>query len=142
MVMIVLASDHAGFWLKEEIKKFFKKENITTIDVGAYNLDSDDDFSDFGKLANAKVLEDENNIGIYLCGSGIGMSIVANRNPKIRGALCNSVKYARLARAHNNANVLIMGGRFVKKFTAIKIVKEFLTTAFEGGKYARRMKKA
>lgn len=138
--MIILACDHAGYPLKEEIKKFFNNENITTIDVGTYSLDPCD-YPDFAKLANAKVLENENNMGIYICGTGIGMSICANRNPKIRAALCNNVSTATLARKHNNANVLVLAGRYTSKIKAISIVKEFLTVQFEGGRHAKRLKK-
>ena len=138
--MIILASDHAGFLLKEDIKKFFKKENITTIDVGCYSMEPVD-YPDFAKSANQKVLENDNNIGIYICGTGIGMDICANHNPKIRAALCPNPTYARLARSHNNANVLVLGGRFTRKRKAIKIIKEFLTTQFDGGRHQKRIKK-
>lgn len=138
--MIILASDHAGFLLKEDIKKFFKKENITTIDVGCYSMEPVD-YPDFAKSANQKVLENDNNVGIYICGTGIGMDICANRNPKIRAALCPNPTYARLARSHNNANVLVLGGRFTRKRKAIKIIKEFLTTQFDGGRHQKRIKK-
>lgn len=139
--MIILASDHAGYLLKEELKKFFNKENIIAIDVGGYNREVLDDFPDFAKVGCAKVLEDPRNVGIFICGTGIGMSMAANRNPKIRAALCTSVNFAALARQHNDANVLVLPGRFMKPKKAIKIVKVFLTTDFEGGRYARRMKK-
>ena len=138
--MIILACDHAGYPLKEEIKKFFNKENITTIDVGTYSTDSVD-YPDYAKLGNAKVLESDNNVGIFICGSGIGMSICANRNSKIRAALCWNHRIAQLARRHNNANVLVLPGRFMKKNKAIKIVKEFLTTQFDGGRHSKRIKK-
>lgn len=139
--MIILASDHAGYLLKEEIKKFFNKENIIAIDVGCYSREQVDDYPDFAKAGNVKVLEDSRNVGIYICGSGIGMSMVANRNPKIRAALCRNENDAMLARAHNDANVLCLGARSTKMKKAIKIVKVFLTTDFEGGRHARRIKK-
>lgn len=139
--MIILASDHAGFILKEEIKKFFNKENIIAIDVGCYSREQLDDYPDFAKSANQKVIEDDRNVGIYICGTGIGMSIVSNRNPKIRAALCMNEQFASLARRHNDANVLCLPGRFMNKRKAIKIVKVFLTTDFEGGRHARRIKK-
>lgn len=139
--MIILASDHAGYILKEEIKKFFNRENIIAIDVGCYSREQLDDYPDFAKAGNSKVLEDPRNVGIFVCGSGIGMSIAANRNPKIRAALCRSENDAMLARAHNDANVLCLGGRFTKVKKAIKIVKVFLTTDFEGGRHSRRIKK-
>lgn len=138
--MIILACDHAGFKLKENIKSFFNKENITTIDVGTYSEESVD-YPDFAKLGNKLVTDDENNIGIYICGSGIGMSIAANRNSKIRAALCTSVKFASLARKHNDANVLVLPGRFVSKNKAIRIIKTFLTEKFEGGRHEQRVKK-
>ena len=138
--MIILACDHAGYLLKEQIKKFFNKENITTIDVGTYSTDSVD-YPDYAKAGNAKVLENSNNVGIYICGTGIGMSIAANKNPKIRAALCLNTTYAALARKHNDANVLVLAGRFLNKQKAIRISKVFLTTNFEGGRHTRRVKK-
>lgn len=141
--MIILASDHAGYLLKEEVKKFFNKENIIAIDVGCYSREqgSDTDYPDFAKAANTKVLEDSRNIGIYICGSGVGMSMVANRNPKIRAALCLDENFASLARKHNDANVLCLSGRYTNSKKAIKIIKVFLTTDFEGGRHSRRLKK-
>ena len=139
--MIILASDHAGYLLKEEIKKFFNKENIIVIDVGCYSREQPDDYPDFAKVANQKVIEDPRNVGIYICGTGIGMSIVANRNPKIRAALCMNENFASLARRHNDANVLCLSGKYTSPKKAIKIVKVFLTTDFEGGRHARRIKK-
>lgn len=139
--MIILASDHAGFPLKEEIKKFFNNENIIAIDVGCYSRENLDDYPDFAKAANAKVLEDPRNVGIYICGTGIGMSMVANRNPKIRAALCHDETFASLSRRHNDANVLCLSGRFTSPRKAIKIIKVFLTTEFEGGRHLRRIKK-
>ena len=139
--MIILASDHAGYLLKEEIKKFFNKENIIAIDVGCYSREQLDDYPDFAKAGNAKVLEDPRNVGIYICGTGIGMSMVANRNPKIRAALCRSENDAMFARAHNDANVLVLPGRFISKTKAISIIKEFLTTKFEGGRHLKRVRK-
>ena len=138
--MIILACDHAGWTLKEQLKKFFNKENITTIDVGTYSKEMVD-YPDFAKAGNLKVAENNNNVGIYICGSGLGMCMSANRHPKIRAALCVNEKYANLARAHNNANVLVLPARFISQQKAIKIVKEFLTTKFEGGRHAKRIKK-
>ena len=138
--MIILACDHAGYVLKEQIKEFFNKENITTIDVGTYSTESVD-YPDYAKSGNQKVLENSNNVGIYICGTGIGMCMAANKNPKIRAALCQSTTFASLARKHNDANVLVLPGRFISKQKAIRIVKVFLTTNFEGGRHARRVKK-
>lgn len=137
--MIIMASDHRGYLLKEELKAFFNQENIITIDVGTYSKEPVD-YPDFAKLGMDKVLADKNNVGIFICGSGIGMSIAANRNPKIRAALCLNTKMATLARKDNDANILCMPGT-TKKRKAIAIVKVFLTTSFEGGRHARRLKK-
>lgn len=138
--MIILASDHRGYTLKEEIKKFFNNESIITIDVGTYSKELVD-YPDYAKKGIAKLLEDPHNVGIFICGSGIGMSIAANRNPKIRAALCINPKFAEFARAHDDANVLVLPSDFVKGKKAIKIIKVFLTTDFEGGRYFRRIKK-
>ncbi|HIT62229.1 MAG TPA: ribose 5-phosphate isomerase B [Candidatus Caccovivens faecavium] len=138
--MIIMASDHRGYMLKEQLKTFFNEENIITIDVGTYSKEPVD-YPDFAKLGVEKVLEDKNNVGIFICGSGIGMSMAANRNPKIRAALCLSPNMAMLARKDNDANVLCLPALFVKRRKAINIIKVFLTTSFEGGRHARRIKK-
>ena len=138
--MIILASEHAGYQLKEQIKEFFNNENITTIDVGTYSKEKVD-YPDFAKAGNDRVLENKQNIGIYVCGTGIGMSIAANKNPKIRAALCTTATFASLARKHNDANVLILPGRYISRMKAIQIVKTFLTTDFEKGRHQRRVKK-
>lgn len=137
--MIIMASDHRGYMLKEQLKAFFNQENIITIDVGTYSKEPVD-YPDFAKLGMDKVLSDKNNVGIFICGSGIGMSIAANRNPKIRAALCLNTQMANLARKDNDANILCMPGK-LRKRKAIAIVKVFLTTSFEGGRHARRLKK-
>ncbi len=137
--MIIMASDHRGYALKEELKTFFNQENIITIDVGTYSKEPVD-YPDYAKLGIDKVLENKNNVGIFICGSGIGMSIAANRNPKIRAGLCLTPKMAMLARKDNDANVLCIPGTLKTK-KVIKIVKVFLTTSFEGGRHARRLKK-
>ena len=138
--MIILASDHRGFALKEEIKKFFNEENIITIDVGTYSKEGVD-YPDFAKKGIEKVLENPRNVGIFICGTGLGMSMVSNRNPKIRAALCLTAKYAELARKKNDANVLVLSGDNTKIKRAVSIIKVFLTTDFEGGRHARRVKK-
>jgi ribose 5-phosphate isomerase B len=138
--MIILACDHAGFNLKEQIKAFFNSENITTIDVGTYSSEPVD-YPDYAKAGCERVLENKQNIGIFICGTGIGMSIASNRNPNIRAALCSSPEIASLARKHNDANVLILPGRYMSKNKAIKIIKVFLITDFEKGRHAQRLKK-
>ena len=138
--MIIMASDHRGYELKEQLKTFFNEEDIITIDVGTYSKEPVD-YPDFAKSGVEKILEDKNNVGIFICGSGIGMSMAANRNPKIRAALCLTPEMAMLARKDNDANVLCLGSRFIKRRKAIAIIKVFLTTPFEGGRHARRVKK-
>lgn len=138
--MIIMASDHRGYPLKEELKTFFNQENIITIDVGTYSKEPVD-YPDFAKSGIDKVLENKHNVGIFICGAGNGMCIAANRNPKIRAALCLTPAMASLARKDNDANVLCLPGSFLKKRKAINIVKVFLTTSFEGGRHARRLKK-
>lgn len=138
--MIILACDHRGYILKEDIKKFFNDESITTIDVGTYSTDRVD-YPDFAKLGIQKVLQNPQNVGIFICGTGLGMSMCANRNPKIRAALCTNSTYAKMARRDNDANVLILPGNYMSKARAIRIIKEFLTTDFEGGRHSERLKK-
>ena len=138
--MIILACDHAGFPLKEQIKAFFNNENITTIDVGTYSTDPVD-YPDYAKAGCERVLEHSANVGIFVCGTGIGMSIAANRNPKIRAALCLNKEMAIKARQHNDANVLVLPGRLIKIKQAIKIIKLFLITDFEKGRHAERLAK-
>jgi len=137
---IVLASDHAGFELKEEIKAFLTKSDIPFEDLGPANEDSVD-YPDYGAKLAATVSEDDSLNGIVICGTGIGMSIVVNRFPKVRGTLCSDVYTAKLCRQHNDSNVLIMGGRVVGKGLASEIVQTWLQTPFEGGRHSRRLGK-
>ena len=137
---IVIASDHAGFELKENVKEFLKQEGVSIEDLGPSNCDRVD-YPDYGvKLAKA-VSEDENLRGIVICGTGIGMSIVVNRFPKVRGTLCTDVYTAKLCREHNDSNVLVLGGRVVGPGLASEIVKTWLETSFEGGRHSDRLKK-
>ena len=138
--MIVIGCDHGGYELKQTIMDYLKSVGKEVCDCGTYSTDSVD-YPDYAKLGTAKVLESDNNVGIFICGSGVGMSVCANRNPKIRAALCWSPAIAALARQHNNANVLVLPGRFIKKSKAIRIVKEFLTSQYEAGRHAKRLKK-
>ncbi len=121
---IYLASDHAGFDLKEKIKKFFKKIKIKNFDLGCFNKNSVD-YPDYAKKVAYRVNKNLG-MGLVICGSGIGMSISANRFKKVRAALCNSVKMAILARKHNNANILCLGARLINFDKSKKIVKVFL----------------
>tara|TARA_B100000941_G_scaffold102680_1_gene71880 strand:- start:25 stop:462 length:438 start_codon:yes stop_codon:yes gene_type:complete len=137
---ISLASDHAGFKLKENIKKSLKKKRITVIDLGP-KTDSSVDYPDFAKKVARSVASKKSNIGILVCGSGTGMAMSANKIKKIRAAVCYNRASTSLSRKHNNANILALGSRLTKKSNAIKLVKIFLSTKFEGGRHLRRIKK-
>ena len=137
---IILASDHAGFKLKEEIKKFLIKKRKKVLDLGTKNTNSVD-YPDYAHLLSRKMIKDKNQFGILICGSGTGMSIVANKHKNIRAALCYNIKSTKLSRLHNNANVLALGSRLIKKNVALKCVSTFLKTDFDGGRHSRRVKK-
>ncbi len=136
---IVIGCDHAGFFLKEKIRDFLQSEGYEVIDVGTNSLVSVD-YPEFGFKAIERILNKEADRGILICGTGIGMSIFANRFPGIRAALCHEPFSAQMARRHNDANVLVLGGRMIGDGLAIEIVKAFLTTEFEGGRHERRIK--
>lgn len=135
---IVIASDHAGFLLKEKIKDFLINENYLFEDVGTHSSISVD-YPEYGFKAIQKILNGEADRGILICGTGIGMSIIANRFPKIRAALCHEPFSAQMARRHNNANVLVLGGRLIGDGMAVEVVKVFLETDFDGGRHERRV---
>ena len=139
-IKIILASDHAGFKLKEEIKKFLIKKRKEIMDLGT-DSHSSVDYPDFAHSLAKKIKNDSKLLGILVCGSGIGMDIVANKHKNIRAALCYSVKSTRLSREHNNANVMAIGARLTKKKVALKCVDTFLKTKFKGGRHLRRIKK-
>ena len=137
---VVLASDHAGFKLKEEIKNFLIKKKEKILDLGTKNTNSVD-YPDYAHLLSKKMKKDKNQFGILICGSGTGMSIVANKHKNIRAALCYDIKSTKLSRLHNNANVMAIGSRLIKKNVALKCVNTFLKTDFEAGRHLRRVKK-
>jgi len=137
---VVLASDHAGFNLKEEIKKFLIKKRKEVLDLGTKNAKSVD-YPDYAHLLSRKMKNNQNQLGILICGSGTGMSMAANKHKNIRAALCYDTKSAKLSRLHNNANVMTIGSRLIKKKDALKCVDTFLNTNFDGGRHARRVKK-
>ncbi len=141
--MIYLGCDHGGFALKETIRAYLQKQSVPVTDCGNTKYDSEDNFPDFVKPVVHGVLGNQANRGILVCGTGIGVSIAANHYRGIRAALVHSVDYARLARQHNNANVLCLGGRFVDEATALTIVDTFLQTSMDPNpKYVRRMMEA
>ena len=137
---ISLASDHAGFKLKEKIKKNLKKKKFTVVDLGP-KTDSSVDYPDFAKKVARSVASKKSNIGILVCGSGTGMAMSANKIKKIRAAVCYNRASTSLSRKHNNANILALGSRLTKNSTALKLVNIFLSTKFEGGRHLRRVKK-
>ena len=137
---ISLASDHAGFSLKEIIKKKLIKNKIRVIDFGPYNKDKVD-YPDYAKKVARNISSKRTNMGILVCGSGTGMAISANKLRKIRAAVCYNSVSTRLSRTHNNANILALGSRLTNKREALKLVNIFLSTKFEGGRHLRRIKK-
>ena len=137
---ISLASDHAGFVLKEIIKNKLIKEKIKVIDLGP-KTNMSVDYPDYAKKVARNVSSKKTNMGILVCGSGTGMAMSANKFRKIRAAVCYNSVSTRLSRTHNNANILALGSRLTKKKEAIKLVNIFLSTKFEGGRHLRRTKK-
>ncbi|MFZ5515963.1 MAG: ribose 5-phosphate isomerase B [Candidatus Zhuqueibacterota bacterium] len=137
---IALASDHAGFELKNKVKSHLEQAGIPVEDYGTYKSDSVD-YPDYGVLAANAVAKDKADRGILICGTGIGMSIVANKVQGIRAALCLSIEMAEMSRRHNNANVLVMGGRIIDHDLALKIVDVWLSTPFDGDRHLKRITK-
>jgi len=137
---ISLASDHAGFVLKEIIKNKLTKEKIKVIDLGP-KTNMSVDYPDYAKKVARNVSSKKTNMGILVCGSGTGMAMSANKFRKIRAAVCYNSVSTRLSRTHNNANILALGSRLTSKREALKLVNIFLSTKFEGGRHLRRIKK-
>ena len=137
---VILASDHAGFKLKESIKRFLIKKRKKILDLGTTNSKSVD-YPDFAHLLSRKMKNKNNIVGILICGSGIGMDMAANKHKNIRAALCYNIKSTKLSRQHNDANVMAIGARLTKKDVALKCVSTFMKTNFEGGRHIRRVKK-
>lgn len=136
---IVIGSDHAAFEMKELVKKFLHSKSIEVLDMGTHSLERSD-YPDYASAVAKTVLE-KNIIGILLCGSGIGVSIVANRYKGIRAALCRTPNDAEMARKHNDANVLCVGARTNSEEEIKAIIESFLSNEFEGGRHADRLKK-
>ncbi len=135
---LVFSSDHAGFEYKEHLKEFARLQGYTIIDCGTYSSESVD-YPDYIEPVVKEVLTGAQ--GVMICGSGIGMSIGANRFRGIRAALCVDGLMAQLSREHNNANILVLGERFIGKEEAISCLRAFLSATFQGGRHARRVKK-
>jgi ribose 5-phosphate isomerase B len=138
MVKIVVAADHGGFELKELINKYLIADGREVVDVGCFSKDSVD-YPDFAEKAVSLIINGKCQLGILICGTGIGMSIVANRHKSIRAANCSSVYSAKMSREHNDANVLCLGARVLEAATAVEIVRVWLDASFSGGRHQRRI---
>jgi ribose 5-phosphate isomerase B len=137
---IAIGSDHAGFLVKESIRKYLEAAGYAVDDQGT-SSEASVDYPDYGKAVGERVASKQADLGIAVCGSGIGISIAANKVPGIRAALAHDVITARLAREHNDANVLALGGRLVTPEVALAMVQNFLATAYLGGRHQRRIDK-
>ncbi|HDP99684.1 MAG TPA: ribose 5-phosphate isomerase B [bacterium] len=139
-MIIAIASDHAGYELKTKIKQHLALQGHTAEDFGAYKEESVD-YPDYAVLAARSVAQNKAHRGILICGSGIGMSIIANKVAGIRAALCTSLQMAELSRRHNDANILTLGGRIIDHQLALQMIDVWLKTEFEGGRHFRRINK-
>lgn len=139
-IKIGVACDHAGYELKSYLIKELK-DQFNLMDYGTDNANNSVDYPDFANKLCHKLIAGEIEFGILICGSGVGISIAANRFKQVRAALCTNQKTAKLSRKHNDANVICLGARNIKKENALKCVKVFLATKFEGGRHKRRVEK-
>lgn len=139
--MLILSCDHGAFDVMQKLMAELKEKNVKFKYLGPKKLDPEDDYPDFAMQASEEVLKKKDNIGIFMCGSGIGVNMVANRYKGIRAVCASNEKMARMARLHEDANVLTMGARFLSYGKIKKIIKAFLETEFEGGRHARRIAK-
>ena len=137
---ICIASDHAGYKLKESIKDHLIEKYISIFDMGPYENKSVD-YPDYAKKLAKRVKAKKSDIGILVCGSGTGMAISANKIKGIRAAVCYNTMSTRLSRQHNNANIIALGARLTKKSLSLKLVETFLKTSFEGGRHLKRIRK-
>jgi ribose 5-phosphate isomerase B len=135
---IVIGSDHAAYALKEKLKDYLVKRSVDVEDAGCYSEDSVD-YPDFGIKVASMVSAGKFEQGILMCGTGIGMSMVANKFPHVRAALCADLFSAMMSRRHNNSNILVMGARVIGDALAMEIVKVWLETPFDGGRHQRRL---
>ena len=139
-MIVGIASDHGGYTLKGQISDFLTRKNHTVKDFGTYSITSCD-YPDYANLVCDAVEHKEVTYGILICGTGIGMSMAANRNPSIRAGLCKDTETALLTRQHNNANVLCLGARVTNSSLVNNIVNTFLETQFDGGRHQKRIDK-
>jgi RpiB/LacA/LacB family sugar-phosphate isomerase len=139
-MLTAMACDHGGFSLKEDLKIYLIDQGHDVEDLGCFDEGSVD-YPDLGQIVAQKVSTGEAERGILICGTGIGMSIVANKFPRVRAALVNHVYAARMAKEHNNANILVMGGRIVGPGLAREMVKQWLEAEFQGERHLKRLEK-
>jgi len=137
---IIMGSDHAGFAMKERIKAFLQEKGISVEDVGTHNEESVD-YTDIGKEVSRKISDGAFDRGVLICGTGLGMSMVANRFKGVRAALANDLFSAIMSRRHNDSNVLVLGGRLIGDALALQLVETWLETPFDGGRHERRLEK-
>ena len=137
---ICIASDHAGYNLKELIKDHLINKHVSIFDLGPYENKSVD-YPDYAKKLASRIKAKKSDVGILVCGSGTGMAISANKIKTIRAAVCYNVKSTRLSREHNNANIIALGARLTNKKLSLKLVEIFLKTKFEGGRHLKRVNK-
>lgn len=137
---IVIASDHGGVDLKEAIRDFLQGRGIEVQDLGTENNESVD-YPDFGEKVARLVSSGKVENGVLVCGTGIGMSIVANKFPRVRAALVTDEYTARMSKEHNNANILVLGGRVISPEQACRMVEVWLDSVFEGGRHNKRLEK-
>jgi ribose 5-phosphate isomerase B len=138
MKKIIIGSDHAGFKLKETLKSFLKKKGFRVDDVGTYSAESCD-YPYFASLVAQRISSGRHKRGILICKSGIGNTIVANRFPKVRAALCYNLRASRLSREDNDSNVLVLGSAFIRPYLAKRITSVWLKSRFAGGRHSRRV---
>jgi len=138
--MIIIGSDHGGLALKTALNSYLKRRGYEVADAGT-NGDASVDYPDFGQKVAETVIAGEAELGILICGTGIGMSITANKFPGIRAALVTDVFMARMAKEHNNANILVLGGRVLDEQKACDLVGAWLDATFEGGRHQGRLDK-
>lgn len=137
---MVIGSDHAGYQMKEKVIAYLRERGVEVKDVGTHGEESVD-YTDFGKKVAKEVSDANFERGILICGTGLGMSMVANRFPGVRAALANDLFSAIMSRRHNDSNILVMGGRLIGDTLAFQLIDTWLDTPFEGGRHQRRLEK-
>ncbi len=140
MPSVIIGADHAGYTLKESIKPLLEALGYNITDAGPHN-EASVDYPDYGNQVAQAVASGNYDCGILICGTGLGMSMVANRYPEIRAALCNDLFSAIMSRRHNDANILVLGGRVIGITLAEEIVRAWATTPFDGGRHSDRLNK-